>query len=86
MLDGEVVACQKHNSLACERFLKDIENEEKEEFLYRFDEEKAIKFLWWMGLFKHTKGKLWVRRSYLNYGLAFDIVILTEDGTDCLRG
>ncbi|HJV45281.1 MAG TPA: M15 family metallopeptidase [Bacillota bacterium] len=26
----------------------------------------------------------WVRRTYHNFGLAFDYVILTEDGTDCI--
>jgi peptidoglycan L-alanyl-D-glutamate endopeptidase CwlK len=26
----------------------------------------------------------WVRRSYHNFGLAFDFVLLTEDGSDCI--
>ncbi|AEH46783.1 Terminase [Parageobacillus thermoglucosidasius C56-YS93] len=57
VLNGEVVACQKHK-WACERFLRDIEREGTEEFPYIFDEEKALRFLKWMTLFKHTKGKL----------------------------
>ncbi|WP_081107429.1 terminase large subunit [Geobacillus stearothermophilus] len=57
VLNGEVVACQKHK-WACERFLRDIEREGTDEFPYIFDEEKALRFLKWMTLFKHTKGKL----------------------------
>jgi phage terminase large subunit-like protein len=57
VLNGEIVSCQKHK-WACERFLRDIEREGTEEFPYIFDEEKALRFLKWMTLFKHTKGKL----------------------------
>jgi phage terminase large subunit-like protein len=57
VLNGEIVACQKHK-WACGRFLRDIEREGTEEFPYIFDEEKALRFLKWMTLFKHTKGKL----------------------------
>ncbi|RAP29056.1 hypothetical protein C2W64_04003 [Brevibacillus laterosporus] len=54
---GEVVACDKH-MWACSRFLDDINNEGTEHFPYVFDEEKAHRFLYWMSLFRHTKGKL----------------------------
>jgi phage terminase large subunit-like protein len=57
VLNGDIVACQKHQ-WACLRFLNDVENEGKSYFPYVFDEEKAFHFLNWMGLFKHTKGKL----------------------------
>lgn len=57
VLNGEIIACQKHK-WACERFLRDIEREGTEEFPYVFNEEKALRFLHWMTLFKHTKGKL----------------------------
>jgi phage terminase large subunit-like protein len=57
VLNGDIIACQKHK-WACRRFLRDIEQEEKDEFPYVFDEEKALRFLNWMTLFKHTKGKL----------------------------
>jgi phage terminase large subunit-like protein len=57
VLDGEIVACQKHK-WACQRFLRDIEREGTDELPYIFDEEKALRFLRWMSLFKHTKGKL----------------------------
>jgi phage terminase large subunit-like protein len=57
VLNGEIVACQKHK-WACERFLRDVEREGTEEFPYVFNEEKALRFLRWMTLFKHTKGKL----------------------------
>ncbi|BAU28968.1 phage terminase large subunit-like protein [Aneurinibacillus soli] len=57
VLNGAIVACQKHK-WACERFLRDIEREGSDDFPYIFDEEKAWRFLKWMTLFKHTKGKL----------------------------
>ncbi|MGG0757681.1 terminase large subunit [Brevibacillus laterosporus] len=57
VLSGEIIACQKHKQ-ACQRFLDDIEREGMEDFPYIFDEEKAIRFLEWMTLFKHTKGVL----------------------------
>jgi phage terminase large subunit-like protein len=57
VLSGEIVACVKHKQ-ACKRFLRDIDREGTEEFPYVFNEEKALKFLEWMRLFKHTKGKL----------------------------
>ncbi|PEW85062.1 terminase [Bacillus cereus] len=57
VLNGEVIACEKHKQ-SCKRFLKDIEREGSEDFPYVFNEEKALRFLKWMSLFKHTKGKL----------------------------
>ncbi|OTW84232.1 terminase [Bacillus thuringiensis serovar cameroun] len=57
VLNGEVVACEKHKQ-SCKRFLRDIEREGSEDFPYVFNEEKALRFLKWMSLFKHTKGKL----------------------------
>lgn len=57
VLNGDVIACEKHK-WSCLRFLNDIEREGTEEFPFIFDEERAIKFLNWMTLFKHTKGKL----------------------------
>jgi phage terminase large subunit-like protein len=40
------------------RFLRDLDDEDTEEFPYIFDEEKANRFLDWMRLFKHRKGIL----------------------------
>lgn len=57
VLDGEIIACQKHK-WACVRFLNDIKREDTEDFPYIFDEDKAMHFLNWMTLFKHTKGVL----------------------------
>jgi phage terminase large subunit-like protein len=57
VLNGDIIACQKHK-WACRRFLRDVEREGTDEFPYVFDEEKALRFLNWMTLFKHTKGKL----------------------------
>ncbi|WP_044895953.1 terminase large subunit [Bacillus alveayuensis] len=57
VIDGRVVACKKHK-WACMRFLRDIEREGTDEFPFIFDETKAMRFLKWMTLFKHTKGVL----------------------------
>lgn len=57
VIDGRVIACQKHK-WACMRFLRDIEREGTDDFPYIFDETKAMRFLKWMTLFKHTKGVL----------------------------
>jgi phage terminase large subunit-like protein len=57
VLNGEIVACEKHK-WACLRFLNDVKREGTDEFPYVFNEEKALHFLKWMTLFKHTKGKL----------------------------
>jgi phage terminase large subunit-like protein len=57
VLNGDIVACEKHK-WSCLRFLNDIEKEGTEDFPYLFDEERALHFLNWMALFKHTKGKL----------------------------
>jgi len=61
VLNGEVVACQKHK-WACLRFLRDIEREGTGQFPYVFDEDKAVRFFEWMNLFRHTKGVLRGRR------------------------
>lgn len=56
VINGDVVACVKHKQ-ACQRFLYDIKREGTDDFPYIFDEDKGEKFLEWMTLFKHTKGK-----------------------------
>ena len=56
-VDGERIACEKEK-WACLRFIKDLEREGTEEFPFIFDDDKAMNFLEWMSLFKHTKGKL----------------------------
>src|SRR5690554_2464122 len=57
VLNGDIVACQKHK-WACLRFLNDLEREDTDDFPYIFDEERANRFLDWMRLFKHRKGVL----------------------------
>lgn len=57
VLDGEIIACQKHK-WACQRFLGDIERQGTNDFPYIFDEQAALRFLSWMRLFKHRKGIL----------------------------
>lgn len=54
---GKQIACKKH-IWACKRFLNDIEKQNTEGFVWVFDEERAQKFIDWMGFFKHTKGPL----------------------------
>lgn len=56
-ISGRIVSCKKNN-WACMRFLRDLDRQGSEGFPYVFDEEKANKFLDWMRLFKHTKGRL----------------------------
>lgn len=57
ILSGEIVACRKHK-WAVRRFLNDLERQSSEDFPYVFDEERAVRFLNWMRLFKHRKGIL----------------------------
>lgn len=57
VLNGEIVGCLKHKQ-ACHRFLADIQREGTGDFPYMFVDEKGLKFLNWMSLFKHTKGTL----------------------------
>jgi phage terminase large subunit-like protein len=57
VLNGDIIACQKHKWAAL-RFLNDIEREGTDDFPYIFSDEKALHFINWMRLFKHTKGKL----------------------------
>lgn len=57
VLEGEIIACQKHK-WACQRFFRDVKRQGTEEFPYIFDEKKAIRFLKWMTYFKHSKGVL----------------------------
>lgn len=54
---GERLVCEKEK-WACMRFLRDLEREGTKEFPFIFDEDKAMRFLEWMSLFKHTKGNL----------------------------
>lgn len=57
IITGKRIACKKHK-WAAQRFIKDIKRQGNEDFPYVFNEEKAKKFLTWMGFFKHTKGPL----------------------------
>ncbi len=57
IINGEIVACQKHK-WACLRFLNDLKRSGEDEYPYYFDETAAEHFLKWMTLFKHTKGVL----------------------------
>lgn len=63
---GEIIACKKHK-WACQRFLRDLERENTDEFPYLFNPvlvvddsefQPAERFLDWMKLFKHRKGVL----------------------------
>lgn len=56
-IEGNRIVCVKER-WACIRFLKDLDRIGSGNFPYVFDEDKAMRFLEWMTLFKHTKGKL----------------------------
>lgn len=53
-IDDKIVSCKKHK-WACERFLKDIQ---KENYKYRWNEEKAEKIVKWFTYLRHSKGIL----------------------------
>lgn len=53
-IDDKIVSCKKHK-WACERFLKDIQ---KENYKYRWNEEKAEKIVKWFAYLRHSKGIL----------------------------
>ncbi|MDF2889780.1 MAG: Terminase [Clostridia bacterium] len=57
VISGKQIACVKH-VWACKRLIKDLEKQGTKDFPWVFDEEKAQKFIDWMGFFKHTKGPL----------------------------
>lgn len=52
---GRIIACKKHQ-WACLRFIKDMEKQNN--WRWVFDEERALRYLEWMKLFKHRKGPL----------------------------
>ena len=56
-ISGEIISCQKHK-WACERFLKDIEKTELEDYPYYWDEDAAQNIVDWFSLLKHSKGVL----------------------------
>ena len=56
-ISGEIISCQKHK-WACERFLKDIEKTELEDYPYYWDEDAAQNIVDWFALLKHSKGVL----------------------------
>lgn len=49
--------CLKHK-WSCMRFLRDVSKEGTSEFPYRFNNQRAMKFINWMKLFAHIKGDL----------------------------
>jgi len=54
IVDGRIVACKKHQ-WASLRFLNDLK---RTDWIWRFDEEKADRYIRWMRLFRHHKGEL----------------------------
>lgn len=54
VISNEISSCKKHKQ-ACQRFLNDLE---RENFDYIFDEQKAEHFIKWCKEFKHRKGIL----------------------------
>lgn len=64
-IDDKIVSCKKHK-WACERFLKDIQ---KENYKYRWNEEKAEKIVKWFTYLRHSKGIL-AGQPIIAYNLA----------------
>ncbi|MBF0780504.1 MULTISPECIES: terminase large subunit [unclassified Granulicatella] len=57
VISNEKHHCQKER-WANQRFLRDLQRENTDDFPYIFNEDKALRFLNWMSKFKHSKGKL----------------------------
>ena len=57
VINSEYGHCVKEK-WACQRFLRDVEREDTDDFPYIFDDNKALRFLKWMTNFKHSKGPL----------------------------
>lgn len=57
VINSEYGHCVKEK-WACQRFLKDVEREDTDDFPYIFDDSKALRFLKWTTNFKHSKGPL----------------------------
>ena len=56
VVDGKIVACHWVVQ-ACKRQLRDLERQEQEGWLYRFDEEKGNRFCKFFELMPHVKGR-----------------------------
>lgn len=61
---GEIPA-GRYVRLACERFLKDLERQESEDWPYRYDPERADRAVRFIELMPHTKGKWAAKRERL---------------------
>ena len=57
VINSEYGHCVKEK-WACQRFLRDVEREDTDDFPYIFDDSKALRFLKWTTNFKHSKGPL----------------------------
>ncbi|MFK7695395.1 terminase large subunit [Paenibacillus sp. HJGM_3] len=57
VVDGRITACKKHRA-ACDRFLTDLQNSEREDYPFRFDVDEVYRFYRWARMFKHSKGVL----------------------------
>lgn len=56
-ISGDIKSCRKH-IWACERFLRDIEKIEKEDYPYCWNEDAAQNIVDWFALLRHSKGIL----------------------------
>lgn len=56
-ISGEIKSCQKH-IWACERFLRDVEKIEQEDYPYCWNEDEAQNIIRWFSLLRHSKGVL----------------------------
>jgi phage terminase large subunit-like protein len=72
-ISGKIISCKKH-IWACERFLRDVENQNTDEFPFVFSEDKAMQFIKWSRFFKHTKGVLRGKNIELHISLKFIVV------------
>lgn len=64
-INGKKIACKKEIQ-ACQRFLRDIENQNTEKFPYEWLEDEAQKIVDWFALLRHSKGVLEKQPIILN--------------------
>ncbi|HEY5576218.1 MAG TPA: terminase TerL endonuclease subunit [Clostridiaceae bacterium] len=64
-ITSKEIACEKEIQ-ACQRFLRDVENQNTKDFPYEWIEDEAVKIVEWFALLRHAKGVLEKQPIILN--------------------
>ena len=62
-VSGQITSGRKH-VWACERFLRDLEKSENDNYPYYWDERAAQNIVDWFALLRHSKGVLAASRLF----------------------